>query len=193
MKCLLRNNTTVSGSLNCNGFSRAISRYRNTPCRDIGVSPSNILFGRDLEEQLPAATDVPKVRKQAMAGSNLDKGTRSLPNLNVGDMAVKFAEFESNLGKGARSLPNLTDPRRRKKSGKIVEKLDFDNYLVKVEGGGKLTRGNRRFSTTADKRKIYTFGGESKKANGGDERKGGDGRDKDGREGGDRRWRRFNW
>ena len=40
------------------------------------VSSSNILFGLDLEEQLPAVRDVMKVRKQAMAGS--------LPNLNVG-------------------------------------------------------------------------------------------------------------
>ena len=107
-------------------------------------------------------------------------------------MTGKFAEFE-NFGKGACSLPNLTDPRRRKKSGKIVGKLDFDNCLVKVEGGGKLTRENRRFSTSADKRKIYTFGGESKQANGGDERKGGDGRDRDRRKGGDRLWRRYNW
>ena len=131
------------------------------------MSPSNILFGPDLEEQLPVATDVPKVRKQAMAGSN--------------------------LGKGARSLPNLTDPRWRKKSGQIVGKLDFDDYLVKVEGGGKLTREIRRFPTSADKEKIYMSGGESKKANGGEEQKGGDGRVKDRRKGGDRRRGRFNW
>ena len=54
MKRLLRNNTTVSGSLSCDGFSRAILEYRNTPCRIIGVSPSNILFGRNLKDHLPA-------------------------------------------------------------------------------------------------------------------------------------------
>ena len=94
--------------------------------------------------------DVPKVRKQAMAGS--------LPNLNVGDMALKFAEFKSNLGNRARSLPNLTDPRRRKKSEKVDGKFDSDNYLVKVEGGGKFTEGHRRFSTLTNKEGIYTFG-----------------------------------
>ena len=157
------------------------------------MSPSNILLGRDLEEQLPAATDVSRVRKQAITESNLVKKTCSLPNLNVGDMAIKFAKFENNLGEGAHSLPNLTNPRRRQKSEKIVGKLDFDNYLVKAEGGGKLTRENRRFSTSADMEKIYTFGGETKKANGGDKRKGGDGRDKDRRKGGDRWRRRYNW
>ena len=93
------------------------------------------------------------------------------------------------------------DPRRWNKSGKIVEKLDFDQYLVKVDGGGRLTRRNRRFlkkiiSTLADKEivesKEVTGGNErnackrstrlvekQKKADGGDKRKGGDGRDRD--------------
>ena len=84
-------------------------------------------------------------------------------------LAVKFAEIERSLGKGARDLPSLdvgdmvqiqnqrgNSPRRWNKSGKIVEKLDFDQYLVKVDGSGRLTRRNRRFlkkiiSTMADK------------------------------------------
>ena len=47
--------------------------------------------------------------------------------------------------------------------------MDFDQYLVKVDGGGRLTRRNRSFlkkivSTLAHKEEIYTSGGESKKA-----------------------------
>ena len=37
------------------------------------------------------------------------------------------------------------NPRRRNKSGKVVEKLDHDQYLIKVDGGGRITRRNRRF------------------------------------------------
>merc|ERR1711867_81907 len=74
MKPLLRNNTTVSGSLNCDGFSRAILKYRNTPCRDNGVSPSNILFGRNLKDQLPATTDV---LKEVTCGNGRNAGRRS--------------------------------------------------------------------------------------------------------------------
>ena len=84
-------------------------------------------------------------------------------------LAVKFAEMERSLGEGARNLPSLdigdmvqiqnqrgNAPRRWNKSGKIVEKLEFDQYLVKVDGSGRLTRRNRRFlkkiiSTLADK------------------------------------------
>ena len=50
IKRTLRHYTTKSGFLNCDGFSWAIMRYRNTPRGDIGASPSNILLGRDLEE-----------------------------------------------------------------------------------------------------------------------------------------------
>merc|ERR1712089_69765 len=87
-------------------------------------------------------------------------------------LAVKFAAVEKNLGGGARDLPDLkvgdmvqiqnqrgVDPKRWCKSGKIVEKLDFNQYLVKVDGGGRLTRRNRRFlkkiiSTLADKELV---------------------------------------
>ena len=49
-----------------------------------------------------------------------------------------------------------TDPKRWNKSGKVIERLVYDQYLVKVDGGGRLTRRNRRFlrkivSTLADK------------------------------------------
>ena len=93
------------------------------------------------------------------------------------------------------------DPRRWSKSGKIVEKLDFDQYLVKVDGGGRLTRRNRRFlkkiiSTLADRELVVREeinGGEvrdncrrstrlverCKRSDGGDVQKGGDERDGD--------------
>ena len=95
-------------------------------------------------------------------------------------LAVKFAEVEKTLGGGARDLHDLkvgdmvqiqnqrgVDPKRWCKSGKIVEKLDFNQYLVKVDGGGRLTRRNRRFlkkiiSTLADKELVDISGGESR-------------------------------
>ena len=100
-------------------------------------------------------------------------------------LAVKFAEIEKNLGGGARDLPNLkvgdmvqiqnqrgNNPKRWNKSGRVIEKLDFDQYLVKVDGGGRITRRNRRFlkkiiSTLADKEFV-----EKEEINGGDGRDG---------------------
>ena len=143
MKRLLRDNTASSGSLNCDKFSRAILEYRNTPCRDLGVSPSNILFGQNLKDHLPATTESLKVRKEW----RFDREMREQA------LAVKFAEIEKSLGGGARDLPDLkigdmvqiqnqkgNDPRRWSKSGKIIERLDFGQYLVKVDGSGRVIR-----------------------------------------------------
>ena len=116
--------------------------------------------------------------------------------LEVGDMV----QIQNQRG---------NNPKRWNKSGKIVEKLDFDQYLVKVDGGGRLTRRNRRFlkkiiSTLADRELVEREemdGGDerdnrrrstrlvekNKKTNGGDEQKGGDERGEDRRQGGDRR------
>merc|ERR1711873_394708 len=92
-------------------------------------------------------------------------------------LAVKFAEIERSLGKGARDLPSLdvgdmvqiqnqrgNAPRRWCKSGKIVEKLEFNQYLIKVDGSGRLTRRNRRFL----KRIISTLADKDMQINGGD-------------------------
>ena len=75
----------------------------------------------------------------------------SLPNLNVGNMAENFAEVESSLSNETRSLPDLnygekvqvqdqrgTNQKWWKGLEKNVERFDFGNYLVKVDGGGKL-------------------------------------------------------
>ena len=82
-----------------------------------------------------------------------------MPNLEVGDMV----QIQNQRG---------NNPKRWNKSGKIVEKLDFDQYLVKVDGGGRITRRNRRFlrkiiSTLADKEIV-----EREEINGGDVRDG---------------------
>ena len=54
MKRLLRDNVTAGGSLDTDKFLRAIMAYRNTPDRDTGCSPAQVLFGRELRDFLPS-------------------------------------------------------------------------------------------------------------------------------------------
>ena len=86
-----------------------------------------------------------------------------------------------------------TNTKWYKRSGKNVQSFDFENYIIKVDGGGNLTRVNKRFPTLANKEEFYTLGGELKKGNGGHKRKGGDRQVEDVPKGGDRRSRRYNW
>ena len=163
----LRGYVTKSKFLNYDGFSRASTRYRNTPREDMGTSPSNFLIERDLDEQLQAPTDISKVRKQAVTTDvprvrehrhPKGEGVHSLRNLSVKNLAGSVAEFNS---KEAHSLPDLTNISWRMdiglditnlswrmKSGKTVGKLDSGIYLVRVGNGGRITENSAEFNIT---------------------------------------------
>ena len=43
---MIRENTDKSGNLDNDKFARALLNYRNTPLKDIGLSPAQIIFAR---------------------------------------------------------------------------------------------------------------------------------------------------
>ena len=64
VKRMLRENVGPNGDLDTDKFARALLAYRNTPCKDLGVSPSQILYGRILKDHLPIHTQNLKQRKE---------------------------------------------------------------------------------------------------------------------------------
>ena len=64
VKRMLRENIGPNGGLDTDKFARALLAYRNTPCKDLGVSPSQILYGRILRDHLPFHTENLKQRKE---------------------------------------------------------------------------------------------------------------------------------
>ena len=53
MKRLIRNNLGPGGSLDTDRFSQAIMEYRNTPDRDTGCSPAQVVFSRTIRDFIP--------------------------------------------------------------------------------------------------------------------------------------------
>ena len=53
MKRMLRDNIGAGGALDRMSFSRALLMYRNTPDRDTGRSPAQVVFGRQLRDFIP--------------------------------------------------------------------------------------------------------------------------------------------
>ena len=148
MKRLIRENTGSDGSLSNDKFLMAIMQYRNTPDRDTGLSPAQVIFGRNLRDFLPAPQTRYKPhsqwillredRERALAKravSNMEKltiGTRALPPLALGDSVL----VQNQIG---------NHPSKWDITGVIVERKDFDQYVVKVDGSGRLTMRNRKF------------------------------------------------
>ena len=122
--------------------------YRNTPCKDLNLSPAQIIFGRKLRDHLPILPgnfrpkqewilsqeqrEVALARRYESQGERLTRGTKTLPSLQVGDLV---------------SVQNQAGPRAKKwdKTGVVVETLEHDQYRVKVDGSGQTTLRNRQF------------------------------------------------
>ena len=155
MKRLIRDNSNSDGSLDNDRALMAIMQYRNTPDRDTGLSPAQVIFGRNLRDFLPAPQTRYKPQKQWImlredrekalakrAVTNMERltaNTRELPPLSVGDSVI----IQNQMG---------NHPSRWDITGVVVEVKDFDQYVLKVDGSGRLTLRNRKFL-----RKITPF------------------------------------
>ena len=55
MKLLITANTSQKGTLDTDEFSAALMQYRNTPDRDTGLSPAQVLYARKLRDTVPCS------------------------------------------------------------------------------------------------------------------------------------------
>lgn len=147
-KRMIRENTDKSGNLDNDKFARALLNYRNTPLKDIGLSPAQIIFARNIKDHMPIYPGNYKPRQEwiltqerreellakryELMGDRLRLGTKALGKLNLGNIV---------------SLQNQAGPRAKKwdRTGVVVEVLPYDQYRVKVDGSGRVSLRNRQF------------------------------------------------
>ena len=165
-KRLLTDNMDLGGRLDTAKMAVALLQYRNTPLQGVGYSPAQILFGRHLKDALPSPPHhlrfqppttvnfstkygVPPSRywdymlegrergaskKLAQSREQYDEHSRPLTPLSVGDCVA----IQNRSG---------TRPLRWDRTGRIVERLENRQYLVKTDGSGRVllrTRGHLR-------------------------------------------------
>ena len=148
VKRMLRENISPNGGLDTDKFGRALLAYRNTPCKDLGVSPAQILYGRTLRDHLPTPMDCLKQRKEWI----LLKADREKA------LSAKYGRVQEDLERHSRQLPPLPvgavvqvqnqrgkDPLRWDRSGIVVENLGNQQYTIKMDGSGRVSLRNRQF------------------------------------------------
>ena len=147
VKRMLMDNTTSTGSLDIDKFQRAMLTYRNSIDPDTKASPALILFGRPIRDAIPilmgrysphetwkelmSHRELALAKRHSREHEKWSEHTRKLPPLRVGDHVF---------------LQNLTGnhPRRWDRTGTVVEVKQFHQYVVRVDGTGRVTLRNRQ-------------------------------------------------
>ena len=147
VKRMLVGSTGPGGSLNTDAFQRAMLAHTNTPDPMSRVSPADIIFGSRIRDFIPARPgqylphwtwrETQEAREDALrvrhmrAHERLSEHTRVLPPLVIGNCV---------------RLHNLVGPHPTKwdRSGIVVDVRQFDQYVVRVDGSGRVTLRNRK-------------------------------------------------
>ena len=153
-KRLLMENVGPNGDLENDKMVRALLTQRNTPDPGCRLSPAQILLGRNLRDSLPF------IRKDIMTYNNPQISTMWRDSWTKKEEALRsrYVKTLESLNEHAKTLPPLKCgdhvliqnqtgkfPNKWGKSGVVVEIKDFHQYVIKVDGSGRLTLRNRQF------------------------------------------------
>ncbi|RLC10818.1 MAG: hypothetical protein DRI57_19855 [Deltaproteobacteria bacterium] len=148
VKRMITDNTGSNGELDTDHFQRAMLQYRNCPDKDTKLSPAMCVFGRPTRDFIPilpgryrphdtwkgtlAAREEALRNRHMKCAERWTEHTKTLPPLKVGD----HVRLQNQVG---------LNPRKWDKTGQVVEVRQHNQYVVKVDGSGRVTLRNRKF------------------------------------------------
>ena len=151
---LIEGNISDDGQLDTDTFLRAILIKRNTPDPITKLSPAEIVFGRTLRDTLPRLDKTSNV----FFNPQLRATWRDAWKEKEQALRTRYQGCQDRLSEHSKQLPPLVEgdkvmiqnqrgfkPNKWDRSGVVVEVRAHDQYVVKVDGSGRLTLRNRRF------------------------------------------------
>ena len=152
-KRLLRSNIGPNGSLDNDKLLRALLQMRNTPDPDCNLSPAQIIYGRPIRDSLSFVN-----RLEKYSNPHIRATWREAWASKEDALRVRFSKTSESLNEHAKPLTPLktgdkcfiqnqtgSNPTKWHRTGTVVEVADHDQYIVKVDGSGRLTKRNRKF------------------------------------------------
>ena len=152
-KRLLRSNVGPTGVLDSDNLLRALLQLRNTPDPDCNISPAQIVFGRPLRDAFSFVNRLEKFSNPAIHPTWREAWSQKETALRT-----RFTKSSEALNEHARALLPLsvgdrcfvqnqtgTAPIKWDRTGIVTGVLPHDQYVVKVDGSGRVTKRNRRF------------------------------------------------
>ena len=151
---LSHDNIRKDGSLYTDKLATALMNKRNTPEYGSKLAPAEIMMGKRLQAVLPI------IPKDVMVLNNpsVSSAWRDLWSKNESIIQGRYLkDLEGSPVTKSRLQPlaahvkvsiqsqNDESPFRWDKTGVVVEVLLCDQYIVKIHGSGRLTRGHKKF------------------------------------------------
>ena len=148
VKRLITGNVGRDGAIDMDAFQEAILQYRNTPDPTTKMSPAMCVFGRPVRDRIPILpgkyhphsvwSDSLQRREEALCHRHMrhqdqwNEHTKALSPLKIGDRV----RIQNQTG------PN---PTKWDRTGMVIEVRQYHQYLIRIDGSGRVTLRNRRF------------------------------------------------
>ena len=113
---------------------RALLQYRNMPHPDTRLSPAQVIYGRQIRDFFPVVNNKyePKVGVGLVKEARLLEHTKKQRELPIG-CAVAVQNESGRF------------PKKRDKSGVVLDNMKHDKVLIRLDGSKRLTARNRQF------------------------------------------------
>lgn len=137
-----------SGNLDTDKMAAALLCYRNTPDKYTQRSPAVILVARTLKDTIPCHPNKLKLRKEWIFTSNdREKALAKLHLSRHTDLSSKSKPLKPLCIGDTVQVQNQRghNPNKWDLSATVVEIQDFNSYLVKMDGTGRISKHNKQF------------------------------------------------